>query len=266
MIYGQGGEDGKPSMENLTTENKVALITGSSKGIGAATAYLLAQNGFDIVLNYLTSEAEAQALRNKIKLLGRNCIAVQADVSEPTQVEELFLQADKVGRLAVLVNNAGSLDKQAQLSDISLSRFQQTMKTNMESCFLCTKAAITRMSTKHGNAGGVIVNVSSLAAKTGSPNEYVDYAASKAAMDAFTRGVALEVAEQGIRVNGVRPGLIYTDIHQAGGEKDRVDRLKSKIPLKRGGDAKEVAEAILYLATDKSSFVTGSFIDVAGGL
>ncbi|WP_438862789.1 SDR family oxidoreductase [Neptunicella sp.] len=245
---------------------KVALITGSSRGIGATTAKLFAESGYAVVINYQHSRNDAEQLKQEITDMGAACIAVQADVSNESEVTKLFLAADQLGELSVLVNNAGILDTQARLEDISAERFKNILEVNVLSCFLCTKEAIKRMSTNHGGVGGTIVNVSSGAAKTGSPNEYVDYAASKGAMDTLTRGAAMELASEGIRVNSVRPGLIYTDMHASGGEPNRVDRLKEKIPLKRGGTAQEVAEAVLWLATDKSSFVTGSFIDTTGGL
>lgn len=247
-------------------KNNVALITGSSRGIGAQTAKLLAGEGFAIVLNYLNNHQAAQQLQADIKTLGVDCIAVQADVSDEQQVARLFDAVDQLGQLKVLVNNAGILEQQTRFEDISAARLLRVFNANVLSCFLCSQQAVKRMSTKHGGAGGTIVNVSSGAAKTGSPNEYVDYAASKGAMDTLTRGVAMEVAEEGIRVNSVRPGLIYTEMHASGGEPDRVDRLKNKIPLARGGQPNEVAEAIVWLATGKSSFVTGSFIDTTGGL
>lgn len=244
----------------------VVIITGSSRGIGAATAQLFALKGYAVVINYQHNQDAALAVKQQIEQQGGTCITVQADVADEQQVTKLFEQADKLGELKVLVNNAGILQQQAKVQDISVERFTQVLNTNVLSCFLCTKQAIKRMSNEFGGAGGVIVNVSSGAAKTGSPNEYVDYAASKGAMDSFTRGVAMEVASQGIRVNGVRPGLIYTDMHASGGEPERVDRLKSKIPLQRGGTAEEVANAIYWLASDDSSFVTGKFIDTTGGL
>lgn len=245
---------------------KVALITGSSRGIGAQTAKLFAQNGYAIVLNYQHSQEAADELQKEITTLGVTCIAVKADVSNESDVSALFSAADKLGTLSVLVNNAGILNTQAKLEDISVARFKQVLEVNVLSCFLCTKEAVKRMSIKHGGTGGTIVNVSSGAAKTGSPNEYTDYAASKGAMDTFTIGTAKEYAAEGIRINAVRPGLIYTDMHASGGEPNRVDRLKQNLPLKRGGETHEVAEAILWLASDKSSFVTGSFIDTTGGL
>jgi len=246
--------------------NKVTLITGSSRGIGAETARLFAKNGYSIVINYVRDERAAEAVKQEVLGYGVECIAVQADVANEGQVAALFERVDQFGELEVLVNNAGILQSQSRLEDISAKRFQLIMTTNAMSCFLCTQAAIKRMSTKHGGNGGTIVNVSSAASRTGAPNEYVDYAASKGAIDSLTIGAAKELAGEGIRVNGVRPALIYTDMHALGGESGRVDRLKSKIPLQRGGAASEVAEAILWLASENSSFVTGNFIEVTGGL
>lgn len=246
---------------------QTVLITGGSRGIGAATARLFARNGYDVCINYRTNDAAANALRDELIALGVRCIAVKADVSIGAEVKRLFETADaELGALSVLVNNAAMMQPQTRLVDISEDRFNDMLRSNATSCFLCCKEAVPRMSTKTGGAGGTIVNVSSMAAKSGSPNEYTDYAASKGAMDTLTRGLALEVAAEGIRVNGVRPGLIYTDMHAAGGEPGRVDRLKSRVPLQRGGKPEEVAEAILWLASARSSFMTGGFIDLAGGL
>lgn len=247
-------------------QNKVVLITGSSRGIGAQTARRFAHAGYAVVLNYLQAKQEAEHLQQQIQDMGVECCAVKADVTNESDVQKLFLAADALGSLSILVNNAGILKQQARLADISAERLMQVMEVNMLSCLLCTQQAIKRMSTKQGGTGGAIVNVSSLAAKTGSPNEYVDYAASKGAMDSFTRGAALELADEGIRVNAVRPGLIYTDIHASGGEPDRVNRLKHKLPLQRGGRPEEVAEAIYWLASEQSSYTTGTLLDVAGGL
>ena len=247
--------------------NKVAIITGASRGIGAETAKLFAKNGYSVCINYISDVTAAEQVQHEILNGGGQCITVRGDVSESKDVEKLFATVDEqLGAVTALVNNAGILDKQSRLEDISEQRFLHVLKTNVMSCFLCSQAAVERMSTKKGGIGGTIVNVSSMAAETGSPNEYVDYAASKGAIDTLTRGLALEVASEGIRVNAVRPGLIYTDMHASGGEPHRVDRLKTKIPLQRGGQAIEVAEAILWLASEKSSFVTGSFIDPSGGL
>lgn len=246
---------------------KVAIVTGSSRGIGAETAKLLAKNGYSVCINYISNAKAADDVKNQILEDGGHCIVVKADVSLASDVTRLFETVDReLGPISVLVNNAGILMEQCRLEDISEERFVEVLRKNVLSCFLCSKEAIKRMSTKNGGTGGAIVNVSSGASKSGSPNEYIDYAASKGAVDTLTRGLAMEVAEDGIRVNAVRPGFIYTEMHSSGGEPNRVERLKSKIPLQRGGQPIEVAEAILWLATEKSSFVTGSFIDAAGGL
>lgn len=249
------------------TTDKIVLITGASRGIGAATATLFAQHGYGVCINFLSNEMAAEQLKNAIKPYTDRCITVKADVSISSEVQRLFSIVDKeLGGLSVLVNNVGILKTQCRLDEIDEQRFSQVLTTNVMSCFLCSKQAIKRMSSKYGGKGGAIVNVSSGAAKSGSPNEYIDYAASKGAMDSLTKGLALEVAAEGIRVNAVRPGLIHTDIHALGGEPNRIDRLKAKIPMERGGKPQEVAEAIYWLASEKSSFVTGSFVDIAGGL
>lgn len=246
---------------------KVAVITGASRGIGAETARLFAQQGYAVCVNYLSNDSAAEAVQNEILRLGGHCITVKADVSNASDVARLFAAVDeRLGRLTVLVNNAAILRTQCRLDEISEERFREILQVNVMGCFLCCKEAVRRMSTRYGGEGGAIVNVSSGASKSGSPNEYVDYAASKGAVDTLTRGLALEVAAEGIRGNAVRPGFIYTEMHASGGEPGRVDRLKSRIPLQRGGYPREVAEAILWLASEKASFVTGSFIDPAGGL
>jgi NAD(P)-dependent dehydrogenase (short-subunit alcohol dehydrogenase family) len=247
--------------------NRTVLITGGSRGIGAATARLFAEKGYDLCINYKANDDAAKALQTELEANNIKCILVKADVSLEADVKRLFDIVDnELGYLDVLVNNAGILMKQSRFIDLSVDRFAHVMNVNVLSCFLCSKEAVSRMSIKHGGHGGTIVNVSSGASKSGSPNEYIDYAASKGAMDTMTRGLALEVADEGIRVNAVRPGLIYTDIHADGGEPGRVDRLAERIPLKRGGKPEEVAESIYWLASDASSFVTGSFIDPSGGL
>ncbi|GGD77859.1 SDR family oxidoreductase [Lacimicrobium alkaliphilum] len=247
--------------------DKVAVVTGSGRGIGAEAAKLLARNGYSVCVNYVSNAKAADGVKNQILKDGGHCITVKADVSSANDVARLFETVDReLGPVSVLVNNAAILMPQCRLEEISEARFIEVLRKNVLSCFLCSKEAIKRMSTKNGGAGGAIVNVSSAASKSGSPNEYIDYAASKGAVDTLTRGLALEVAQEGVRVNAVRPGLIYTQMHSSGGEPDRVERLKSKIPLQRGGQPAEVAEAILWLATDRSSFVTGSFIDTTGGL
>lgn len=245
---------------------KVALITGASRGIGAATALRLARDGFDIAVSYREQTEAAQAIVSAILELGRSAVAIQADIADSSAIEKLFVEAeDRLGGLRCLVNNAAVLRPQARLEAMDADRINTVMNINVTGCFLCCREAVKRMSTAHGGAGGSIVNVSSAAARIGAPNEYIDYAASKGAVDTLTRGLALEVAGEGIRVNAVRPGFIYTDMHADGGEPGRVDRLAPLIPLGRGGQAEEVAAAIAWLASDDASYTTGSFIEVAGG-
>lgn len=245
---------------------KTILITGSSRGIGASTALLAAQQGYNVCVNYLENQIAAQKIVNEIILQGGKARAYQADVTCESNVIELFSKIDTdYGPLTALVNNAGILETQSRVDSMDSQRLVRVINSNIISCFLCAKEAIKRMSTLYGGSGGAIVNVSSLASKTGSPNEYIDYAASKGAIDSFTIGLSKEVAEEGIRVNAVRPGFIYTDIHASGGEPNRVDRLKNMIPMKRGGQPEEVARAILWLLSDEASYSTGTFIDIAGG-
>lgn len=242
------------------------LVTGGSRGIGAATAILAANAGYAVAVNYHKNEIAAIEVVATITANGGKAVAIRADISKEEEVVQLFAATDEqLGRPDVLVNNAGILEKQIRLEDMDAARLNRIFTANITGQFICAREAIKRMSIKHGGHGGSIVNVSSVAAKTGSPGEYIDYAASKGAMDTFTVGLSKEVAEEGIRVNGVRPGFIYTDIHADGGEPGRVDRVKSAVPLKRGGLAEEVAEAILWLASDKAAFSTGTFIDVSGG-
>lgn len=247
--------------------NKVVVITGASRGIGAASAKLFAKKGYNVCINYLKDQTSAENLALKIKTMGVECITVQADVSDEAEVAKLFNRVDQeLGVITALVNNAGILQPQMRLQDMTAQRINKILSVNVTSYFLCCKQAIKRMSKECGGQGGTIVNVSSGAARTGSANEYIDYAASKGAIDTLTIGLSKELGPQGIRVNAVRPGLIYTDMHADGGESDRVDRLKAKLPLQRGGQVDEVAQAIYWLASDKSSFSTGTFIDVSGGL
>ena len=245
---------------------KVAIINGSSRGIGAATALRMASDGYAICVNFFRNKKHAEDVVAKITALGSRAIAVQADVSAEADVKLLFDAIDnKLGRIDVLVNNAGILLPQMRIESMTAERINRILTTNVTGYFLCSREAIKRMSTKHGGPGGVIVNVSSAAARIGSGGEYVDYAASKGAIDTFTIGLATEIAAEGIRVNGVRPGFIYTDIHADGGEPDRVDRIKHQLPLQRGGRAEEVAAAIAWLVSDESSYTTGAFIEVSGG-
>ena len=239
----------------------VVLITGGSRGIGAATAKLFAKHGYDVCINYKSDQASAEQVADEIKALGVNAYLLQADIADEQQVLAMFAKLDaQVSRLDVLVNNAAMMMPQMSLLEMDAKRINAILSCNVTGAFLCAREAIKRMEK------GSIVNVSSGASRTGSPNEYLDYAASKGALDTFTIGLAKEVASKGIRVNGVRPGLIYTDMHRDGGEANRVDRLKSKLPLGRGGEAEEVASAIYFLASEQASFTTGSFIDVSGGL
>lgn len=246
--------------------NKVAIITGASRGIGAATALRLAADGFDVCVNYLKDVQSADSIVAQVQALGVRALAVQADISIETEVESLFQRVDEqLGPPYALVNNAGVLDKQSRLVGMSADRINKIFATNVTGTLMCCKQAVLRMSALHGGAGGVIVNISSAAARIGAAGEYIDYAASKGAVDTLTIGLANEVAAEGIRVNGVRPAFIYTDMHAAGGEAGRVDRVKSGIPLQRGGEPAEVAAAIAWLVSDESSYTTGSLIDVSGG-
>jgi len=241
--------------------DKVAIVTGGSRGIGAATSKLLASQGYSVCVNYLSRSEEAAAVVAEINSNGGRAFAFAADVSIENEVIRLFDATEtELGAVTHLVNNAGILFTQSRLADLSVERFEKILSTNVTSCFLCCREAVKRMKN-----GGAIVNVSSIASKTGSPNEYVDYAASKGAMDSLTKGLSLEVASQDIRVNAVRPGFIYTDMHSDGGEPNRVQRLSSQIPLQRGGTAEEVANSIAWLLSGEASYVTGSFIDIAGG-
>lgn len=252
-------------MANVQSE-KVVVITGGSRGIGAATARLAAAHGYVVCVNYLKNQAAAEAVVNDIRSAGCKAIAVAADISVEEDVVRLFESAaQQLGTVTALVNNAGILEKQMRVDEMDAGRLTRIFNANVVSAFLCAKEAVRRMSTRHGGKGGAIVNVSSVAARLGSPGEYVDYAAAKGAVDTLTIGLSKEVAAEGIRVNAVRPGFIYTDIHASGGEPGRVDRLKDAIPMKRGGQPEEVANAILWLLSDEASYATGTFIDLGGG-
>jgi len=242
------------------------LITGASRGIGAATARLAAERGYAVCVNYRANEAAARGVVSAIEAAGGRAVAVAADVSVEADVVRLFETVDReLGPLAALVNNAGILELQTRVERIDAVRLARVFATNVTGAFICAREAVRRMSTAHGGAGGAIVNVSSRAAQLGAPGEYVDYAASKAALDALTVGLAKEVAGEGIRVNAVRAGIIYSDIHASGGEPGRVDRLGPTLPMQRGGHPIEVARAILWLLSEEASYSTGTFIDVAGG-
>lgn len=246
--------------------DKVIIVTGGSRGIGAATVRLAAQQGYAVALSYLRSGEMAQGIVDEIERAGGRAIAIASDVAQESEVVRLFEQVDRtIGRVTALVNNAGMLETQTRVDNIDGGRLQRVFAANVYGSFYCARQAVRRMSQRHGGPGGAIVNVSSMAARLGGPNEYVDYAAAKGAIDSFTIGLAKEVAGEGIRVNAVRPGLIYTDIHASGGEPGRVDRLKSVVPMQRGGTPEEVARSILWLLSDDASYVTGSFIDISGG-
>lgn len=244
----------------------IALVTGGSRGIGRATALQLATEGYTVAVNFHHNIRAATEVVNAIVAAGGKAFALRADISDESQVIAMFESLDRTGEpLAALVNNAGILFEQSTVENLTAERINRVLATNVTGYFLCCREAVKRMSFKHGGKGGAIVNVSSAAARLGAPFEYVDYAASKGAVDTLTTGLALEVAAQGIRVNCVRPGLIYTDMHASGGEPGRVDRVKSMLPMQRGGQPKEVAQAIVWLLSEKASYVTGSFLELAGG-
>jgi NAD(P)-dependent dehydrogenase (short-subunit alcohol dehydrogenase family) len=246
--------------------NRVLLITGGSRGIGAATARLAAGRGYSVCVNYRCNRDAADAVVKDIQAAGARAVAVAADVAVEADVVRLFETCDEaLGSPAALVNNVGILETQMRVDAMDATRLARIFTTNVIGAFVCAREAVRRMSSRYGGSGGAIVNVSSGASRLGSPGEYVDYAASKGAIDTLTIGLAREVAEEGIRVNAVRAGFIYTDIHASGGEPNRVDRVKDAVPMKRGGSPREVAAAILWLLSDEASYTTGAFIDVAGG-
>jgi NAD(P)-dependent dehydrogenase (short-subunit alcohol dehydrogenase family) len=246
--------------------DQVVLITGAGRGIGAATAKLAAKRGWAVCVNYLRNREAAESVVADVEKAGGRAAAIAADVSSESEVVRLFEECDRaLGPLSALVNNTGILERQVRVENIDAARLNRIFTTNITGSFLCAREAIRRLSTKHGGRGGAIVNVSSAASRIGSPGEYVDYAASKGAIDSLTLGLSKEVADEGIRVNAVRPGVIYTEIHASGGEPGRVDRVKGSVPMKRGGQPEEVAEAILWLMSPESSYCTGIFIDVTGG-
>jgi len=246
--------------------DRIVLVTGGSRGIGAAVARLAALRGYAVCVNYRSRQDAADAVVAAIVAAGGRAIAAQGDIAVEADVVRLFEVCDRsLGPVTALVNNAGVLETQMRVEAMDAARITRVFATNVVGSFLCAREAVRRMSTRHGGRGGAIVNLSSGAARLGAPGEYVDYAASKGAIDTFTIGLAQEVAQDGIRVNGVRAGYIYTEMHASGGEPNRVDRVKAFVPMRRGGQPDEVAQAVLWLLSDDASFTTGSFVDVTGG-
>ena len=245
---------------------KTLLITGGSRGIGAATALLAAQHGYAVAVNYATHSAAADEVVRKIRAAGGRAFSVQADVAVEKDIMAMFKKIDiEFGRLDALVNNAGVVDQTSRVDAMTMARLQRMFAVNVVGSFLCAREAVKRMSTGGGGIGGAIVNVSSAAARIGSPGQYVDYAAAKGAIDTFTIGLAKEVAAEGIRVNAVRPGIIETDIHASGGLPNRARDVAPQVPMQRAGSAEEVAQSIVWLLSDAASYTTGALLDIAGG-
>lgn len=251
---------------NTTSDAPLILITGGGRGVGAATARLAAAQGYDVAISFVSNEAAALAVAADVEAAGRRALPFRADSADPEQISQLFDAIDRdFGRIDVLVNNAAIIAQQSRLEDIGFERMQRLFAVNAIGPILYAQQAVKRMSNRHGGQGGSIINISSTSARLGSPNEYVDYAASKGALETFTIGLAKEAAREGIRVNCIRPGHIYTEMHASGGEPGRVDRVRDTIPMGRGGQPEEVARAILWLASAEASFTTGTFLDVTGG-
>ena len=250
----------------MKSDTTTVLVTGGSRGIGAAAAWLLAQQGRAVAVNYTRDAAAAETLVARIRAAGGQALALQADVADAAQVAAMFERIDReLPRLAGLVNNAGVVDQPARVDEMDAARLQRMFAINVFGSFHCAREAVRRLSTKHGGRGGAIVNLSSAAARLGSPGQYVDYAAAKGAIDSFTVGLAREVATEGIRVNAVRPGIIETEIHASGGIPDRVKQMAPLVPMQRAGSADEVAQAIVWLLSDAASYTTGAILDVSGG-
>ncbi len=246
--------------------DRILLVTGGSRGIGAATARLAAARGWDVAINYTRDAAAAQAVAADVRAAGRRALLLQADVADEAQVLAMYAHLDRAwGRLSGLVNNAGVVDVAQRVDEMSAARIRRMFEINVYGSLWCAREAVRRMSMRHGGPGGAIVNLSSVAAKLGAPGQYVDYAAAKGAIDAFTLGLAREVAAEGVRVNAVRPGIIATEIHASGGQPDRAERLAPQVPMQRAGSAEEVAEAVLWLLSDAASYTTGAVLDVGGG-
>lgn len=250
----------------MSARGKVLLVTGGSRGIGAAICRLAVAAGYRVALNYAANEAAAKALVAELETAGGEAIAIKGDVGSEADVLSMFAEVDRTfGRLDAFVNNAGVVDMKARVDEMSAARLERMMRINVVGSILCAREAVRRMSSLHGGAGGAIVNISSAAATLGSPGEYVDYAASKGAIDTFTIGLAREVATEGVRVNAVRPGIIDTEIHASGGQPDRIAAIRGLVPMKREGQAQEVAQAVIWLLSDAASYTTGSILNVSGG-